>query len=53
MVVVAEHSTDEDGEVRPKRPIGGKVRSGIARCWEERRVGHRAYNPSQQTAGNR
>ncbi len=37
MVVVAEHSTCEGGEVRPKRPIRGKARSGIARYWQERR----------------
>jgi hypothetical protein len=47
------YSTSEGGEVKPKRPIRGKARSGIARCWEERREGLRAYKPSQQTASNR
>jgi hypothetical protein len=36
MAVVAEHSTDEGGEVRPKRPTGGKARSGITFDWKER-----------------
>jgi hypothetical protein len=30
VAVVAAHSTDEGGEVRPKRPTGGKVPSGRA-----------------------
>jgi hypothetical protein len=51
--VVAEHSTDERGEVRPKRPTGGKARPGGARDWEERREGLRAYQPSQRIPGHR
>jgi hypothetical protein len=30
MAVVASHSTEEGGEVRPKRPTGGKATSGRA-----------------------
>ncbi len=30
MAVVASQSTDEGGEVRPKRPTGGKATSGRA-----------------------
>ena len=37
--VVAEHSTGERGEARPKRPTGGKARPGRARSWEDRREG--------------
>jgi hypothetical protein len=37
--VVAEHSTDEGGEVRPKRPTGGKAKPGGARAWADRREG--------------
>jgi hypothetical protein len=37
--VVAEHSTGEGGEGRPKRPTGGKARPGRARDWEDRREG--------------
>jgi hypothetical protein len=51
--VVAERSTGEGGEVRPKRPTGGKARPGRARDWEERREGLRAYQPSQQNPGHR
>jgi hypothetical protein len=51
--VVAEHSTGERGEVRPKRPTGGKAKPGRARDWEERREGLRAYQPSQQHPGHR
>jgi hypothetical protein len=51
--VVAEHSTDEGGEVRPKRPTGGKARPGRARSREERREGLRAYQPSEQNPGHR
>ena len=51
--VVAKHSTDERGEVRPKRPTGGKARPGRVRDWEERREGLRAYQPSQQHPGHR
>jgi len=51
--VVAEHSTGEGGEVRPKRPTGGKARPGRVRDWEERGEGLRAYQPSQQIPGHR
>ena len=51
--VVAEHSTAEGGEVKPKRPTGGKAKPGRARGEEERREGPRAYQPSQQTPGHR
>jgi hypothetical protein len=51
--VVAEHSTDEGGEVRPKRPTRGKARPGRARAWADRREGHRAYQPSQQMSSHR
>jgi hypothetical protein len=51
--VVAEHSTGERGEVRPKRPTGGKAKPGRARDWEERREGPRAYQPSEQHPGHR
>jgi hypothetical protein len=51
--VVAEHSTAEGGEVRPKRPTGGKARPGRACAWEDRREGLRAYQPSQQIPGHR
>ena len=51
--VVAEHSTDEGGEVRPKRPTGGKARPGRVRSREERREGLRAYQPSEQHPGYR
>jgi hypothetical protein len=37
--VVAEHSTRERGEVRLKRPTGGKARPGRARSWEDRGEG--------------
>ena len=47
-------STEEGGEVKPKRPTRGKARSGIASCWSSaRREGLRACKPSQQTANNR
>jgi hypothetical protein len=51
--VVAEHNTVEGGEVKPKRPTGGKAKPGRARGWEDRREGHRAYQPSQQMPGHR
>jgi hypothetical protein len=51
--VVAKHSTTERGEVRPKRPTGGKARPGRARGWEDRREGLRAYQPSQQIPSHR
>jgi hypothetical protein len=51
--VVAEHSTGEGGEVRPKRPTGGKAKPGRARDGEERREGLRAYQPSEQNPGHR
>jgi hypothetical protein len=51
--VVAEHSTGERGEARPKRPTGGKAKPGRARGWEDRREGPRAYQPSQQTPSHR
>jgi hypothetical protein len=51
--VVAEHSTGEGGEVRPKRPTRGKARPGRARDWEERREGLRACQPSEQDPGHR
>jgi hypothetical protein len=51
--VVAEHSTVERGEGRPKRPTGGKARPGRARSGEERREGRRAYQASQQHPGHR
>jgi hypothetical protein len=51
--VVAEHSTRERGEVRPKRPTGGKATPGRARDREERREGLRAYQPSEQHPGHR
>ena len=37
VAVLVEHSTDEGGEVKPKRPIGGKATPGITRSWEDRR----------------
>jgi hypothetical protein len=51
--VGAEHTTAEGGEVKPKRPTGGKAKPGRARGWEDRREGHRAYQPSQQTPSRR
>jgi hypothetical protein len=51
--VVAEHSTGEGGEVRPKRPTRGKARPGRARAWADRREGQRAYQPSQQMSRHR
>ncbi len=41
MAVLAEHSTDgwetdrEGGEVVPKRPTVGKVKSGVTFSWKE------------------
>ena len=35
--VLAEHSTDERGEPRPKEPMGGKARPGMTFHWKERR----------------
>jgi hypothetical protein len=37
VAVVAEHSTGEGGEARPKRPTGGKATPGITRSWTDRR----------------
>jgi hypothetical protein len=34
--VVAEHSTGEGGEPRPKEPTGGKATPGIPFCWADR-----------------
>ena len=51
--VGAKHSTGERGEVRPKRPTGGKARPGRAWDWEERREGHRAYQPSERNPSHR
>jgi hypothetical protein len=36
-VGVAEHSTCEGGEPRPKGPTGGKATPGITFWWTERR----------------
>ena len=35
--VVAEHSTDDHGEPRPKGPTGGKAKLDMMVHWEERR----------------
>ena len=35
VAVVAAHSTDERGEVRPKRPTGGKATAGQSIRWQE------------------
>jgi hypothetical protein len=37
VAVLAEHSTGERGEVRPKRPTGGKATPGITSGWTDRR----------------
>jgi len=31
--VLAEHSTDEGGEPKPKGPAGGKAKPGMTFCW--------------------
>jgi hypothetical protein len=48
--VLAEHSTAEGGEVRPKRPTGGKARPGIPFDWEERWEILRDPQPSQHNS---
>jgi hypothetical protein len=35
VAVVAAHSTGEGGEVRPKRPTGGKATAGQSLHWQE------------------
>jgi len=37
MAVLAEHSTDEGGELRPTGPTGGKATPGITVNWRDRR----------------
>ena len=37
MAVLVKHSTDEGGEVKPKRPTGGKATPGITWSWKDRR----------------
>src|SRR5215510_7849282 len=48
--VVAEHSTEERGEPRPKEPAGGKATPGIPFDWEERWERLRAHQPSQHNS---
>jgi hypothetical protein len=45
--VVAEHSTGEGGEGRPKRPTGGKARPGITVWRRELRETRRCHQPYQ------
>jgi len=37
VAVLAEHSTGEGGELRPKGPTGGKATPGITWSWIARR----------------
>ena len=46
--VVAEHSTEERGEVRPKRPTGGKATPG--RAWSRRKDG-KDFEPTNRPNG--
>ena len=46
--VLAEHSTEEGGEPRPKGPTGGKATPGIPFDWEERGEILRDHQPSQR-----
>ena len=36
VAVLAEHSTEEGGELRPKESTGGKAKPGRTNCCEER-----------------
>ncbi len=54
MAVLAEHSTDgwetdrKGGEVVPKRPTVGKVKSGVTFYWEELQEALRGHKLYQQ-----
>jgi hypothetical protein len=48
--VLAEHSTDEGGEPRPKGPTGGKAKPGIAFQWKETGERLGAHQPCQRNS---
>src|SRR5215475_2979144 len=48
--VLAEHRTEERGELKPKEPTGGKATPGLPFDWEERGERLRAHQPSQRNS---
>jgi RNA-directed DNA polymerase len=48
VAVLAEHSTEEGGEVKPKRPTGGKATPGIPFDWEDS-MGDTSRSPTIST----